>query len=329
MSTNILRPSTTFLSDENLPATMSAQARRSASLLAAQIEQYLSISQQPKPLQLVYSTQANWPCHASPASKQIDVGVLDSSFNPPQRAHFALAKSAKPDFPDESIKGKAHYDSLLLIFSVRNADKGTGTKKDASPVNRLEMMQEFAKDVEQETKANVAVAIVEEPLMFSKSTLIHDYIQTLQNPESLPVRLHWLVGFDTLQRFFQIKYYPSQDYFDTACKRFFEQERTTFVCARRGKDSLPNKKGEGKTEEEEENELLQSKEVKPWLDRGVIVMMDLHQKVQNVSSTAIREILHNEEERNSKLTSRLEEMTTPRVARYLVQESVYKGDEQG
>ena len=190
-------------------------------------------------------------------------------------------------------------------------------------------MQEFAKDVEQETKANVAVAIVEEPLMFSKSTLIHDYIQTLQNPESLPVQLHWLVGFDTLQRFFQIKYYPSQDYFDTACKRFFEQERTTFVCARRGKDSLPNKKGEGKTEEEEENELLQSKEVKPWLDRGVVVMMDLHQKVQNVSSTAIREILHNEKERNPTLTSRLEEMTTPRVARYLVQESVYKGDEQG
>lgn len=316
---------------------MSAPTRRSASLLT-QVEQYLSLSQQPKPLQLVYSTQPNWPYHASaPTSKQVDIGVLDSSFNPPQRAHFALARSAKPDFRDENIKGKAHYDSLLLIFSVRNADKGTGTERDALPVNRLEMMQEFAKDVEQETKANVAVAIVEEPLMFSKSTLIHDYIEGQQQqeqqeqqeqPRSPPVRLHWLVGFDTLQRFFQIKYYPSQDYFDKACKRFFEQERTTFVCARRGRDSLPNKQGEGKSEEEEENELLQSSDVKPWVSRGVIVMMDLQQQVQSVSSTAIREILYSEKERDSTLTRKLEEMTTPRVAQYLVKESVYKDKEQ-
>jgi nicotinamide-nucleotide adenylyltransferase len=304
---------------------MGVRSRRSASLLS-QVDQYLSLSQKPKPLQIVYSTHADWPYSSNSsqsATKQIDIGVLDSSFNPPQRAHFALAKSKKPNFPDEAIKGKDHYDSLLLIFSVRNADKGTGTKKDASPVNRLEMMQEFAKDIEGETQANVAVALVEEPLMFSKSTLIHDYIKKERQANSLPIRLHWLVGFDTLQRFFQIKYYPSQEYFDKACTTFFEEERTTFVCARRGKASLPNKQGESKSEEEEENELLQSEQVKPWLDRGIVVMMDLHEQVQSVSSTAIREILYSDEKRDE-LRSKLEEMTTPRVAGYLVQESVYK-----
>lgn len=309
---------------------MTASARRTASLLA-QVEHFFSLSQKPKPLQILYSTQPNWP-HSKTSSSchQIDIGILDSSFNPPHQAHFALAKSSKPRFSKEDEKSKESYDSLLLIFSIQNADKGRGTKKDASIIDRLEMMQEFAKDIEEETKLNVAVAIVEEPLMISKSTLIHQYIEQQEfsssSSTSIPsIRLHWLVGFDTLQRFFQVKYYPSPTFFHEACDNFFLKERTTFVCARRGMDSLPNKQSEETKDEEEERELLQSKEVKPWVDQGFIVMIDLEKNIRSVSSTAIRKQLLKQSE-GGIMPDKLQQMTTKRVAKYLLQASVYRNE---
>ena len=334
---------------------VSAAARQSArALLNAQIDAFTKSTKQPKPLNVIYSTQPDWPLRKkiSGSSKgkeekestssltQIDVGVLDSSFNPPQLAHYALARSKKPSFKDEQVVENAtreSYDALLLIFSIKNADKGMGTKKDASLLDRLLMMQEFAKDVEEETQANVAVAIVEEPLMIAKSTLIHEYFSSSSKEEPAAtaaiaappsLRLHWLVGFDTLQRFFQVKYYPSPDFFHQACDKFFNKERTTFVCARRGAESLPNRdqKSNAKSQQEEERELLESEEVKPWLDQGVVVMIDLDRSVHNVSSTAIRNVLAQEKSKVAQ-QSKLQQMTTKRVTEYLIQESVYEGEE--
>ncbi|UZJ55055.1 hypothetical protein CBS101457_004375 [Exobasidium rhododendri] len=312
---------------------MSSSGRRSGSLLA-QVEQFLAIPQNPKPLQIVYSTHSTWPylpAHQQAPSKQIDIGVLDSSFNPPHLAHAALAKIKKPHFAREERKD--YYDSLLLIFSIRNADKGMGTKKDASTVNRLEMMTEFAKDLEEQTSTNVAVAIVEEPLMIAKSTLIHQYIEgqhshipSTNSAPNLPNRLHWLVGFDTLQRFFQVKYYPSPDYFYQGCDKFFNEEHTTFVCARRGLDSLPNKAQGNKDEREEERELLESEDVKPWVKQGSVVMVDLDKSIQGISSTLLRKMIQEGEEDKDKLEIQLQKSTTRRVAKYLVQESVYEGE---
>jgi nicotinamide-nucleotide adenylyltransferase len=320
---------------------MATPGRRSASLLA-QVEQYVALPQKVKPLQVVYSTHPDWPQRPGQPvqhhAKQIDIGVLDSSFNPPHLAHAALAKAKKQQFADDygdsgvsnaKVQIKDHYDSLLLVFSVRNADKGTGTKKDASTVNRLEMMTEFAKDLEEQTSTNVAVAIVEEPLMIAKSTLIHDYLeeQRAQSParSRLPARLHWLVGFDTLQRFFQVKYYPSPDYFHRGCTKFFVEERTTFVCARRGLISLPNKAQDNHRDDEgEERALLESDLVKGWLDRGSIVMIDLDKSVQGVSSTLVRRTILQESQDKARLEEQLQGMTTKRVAKYLVQEPVYQ-----
>lgn len=291
--------------------------------ISAQIGSYLKLTANPKPLRLIYSSTPTWPfpeSKSSSSSHQIDIGVLDSSFNPPHRAHHALATSSKPSFADEgatAIKGKEQYDAILLLFSVRNADKGLGTNKDASPAQRIEMMQLMAQELESSNSMNVAVGIVEEPLMITKSTLIHNFIQQQQNTPS--VRLHWLVGFDTLERFFQVKYYPSPDYFAKACQTFFEDERTTFVCARRQMNKNTN------AAEQAEEELLNSKEVSPWKERGSVVMIDLPTSVQDVSSTAIRKAI---QEQGSKTDKEVEEnlgqMTTPSVASYLVREKLYK-----
>ena len=314
---------------------MGSPARRSGSLLA-QVEHYLSLSTHPKPLHLIYATHPTWPFRPvqQQGREQVDVGVLDSSFNPPQLAHSALARSAKPHFADEG-SSKTIYDSLLLIFSIRNADKGTGTSKDASTGDRLEMMKAFARDLEEQTASNVAVAIVEEPLMIAKSTLVHEYIERQRRTQQddaetavlPPVRLHWLVGLDTLERFFQVKYYPSPDFFHQACQHFFSRERTTFVCARRGLDSQPNRQGDGSLAESNEETLLESDHVKPWHERGCIAMMDLDEEVRSVSSTAVRRTIAEHGQRNgSLLEHKLRQLTTAQVAAYLVQESVYGSD---
>lgn len=297
-------------------------ATKRMSGLSKQVESYLRLKDKPKPLQLLYATSNCWPLRSPPSDieqdrPQIDIGVLDSSFNPPQAAHFALATGKKP-LTLHQQNPKQDYDAILLLFSVKNADKGTGTSKDASPEQRLHMMQLMAKDLEQEANSNVAVGMVEEPLMYSKSTLIHDYIR--EEGDKASIRLHWLVGFDTLQRFFQVKYYPSPDFFAEACQTFFRKERTTFVCARRGLESQPNKvtDASSRSQSEEEAELLQSELVKPWVDEGSVMMLDLDEDVQGVSSTAIRRQVSEPGRSQEQMTKALSRMTTPRVAEYLV-----------
>lgn len=136
-------------------ASSSAAARASTSAFGRHVESYLALSGKPKPLRLVYQTTPTWP-FVKQNSGQVDVGVLDSSFNPPTKAHYALASSSKPQLQDDGPK--KHYDALLLLFSVKNADKGMGTSKDASASQRLGMMQCLAHDLERDLGANVAVA---------------------------------------------------------------------------------------------------------------------------------------------------------------------------
>lgn len=304
--------------------------------ISAKISSYLTLSAQPKPLRLIYSSTPAWPFEESkiensppPPQQQIDIGVLDSSFNPPHKAHHALATSIKPAFLDEtkSIRAKEQYDAILLLFSVRNADKGLGSSKDATPSQRIEMMQLMAEELERERSMNVAVGIVEEPLMITKSTLIHDFIKEERKENHISgIRLHWLVGFDTLQRFFQIKYYPSPEYFVKACQAFFEQERTTFVCARRMiRNTNAEKEAEQQSWQKAEIELLESNEVRPWKERGSVVMIDLPSSVQDVSSTAIRKTVQEQGSQTDKeLEGRLSEMTSSMIASHLVQERLYR-----
>jgi hypothetical protein len=63
----------------------------------------------------------------------IPISILDSSFNPPTKAHKSLAFS--------QIKGKEHedYESHMLLLSVTNADKKL-KPGDATYAQRLEMM---------------------------------------------------------------------------------------------------------------------------------------------------------------------------------------------
>ncbi|PWN88057.1 hypothetical protein FA10DRAFT_268276 [Acaromyces ingoldii] len=301
----------------------------------------------PKPLQILYSTKPNWPgkdvsggggSGAATKPAGLDIAVLDSSFNPPTKAHAALALSSPvraaaidKGSSSSSAARKGAYDAHLLLFSVRNADKGTGKAGDASTVQRLEMMHLLAHDVEarlrdEDREASVAVALVEEPLMIAKSTLIHQYLGPAASAQT---SLHWVVGMDTLERFFQVKYYPSPRFFEDACGQFFEKERTRFVCARRGPESLPNsdKARAGGSSSDDEDKFLRSDPVARWLDCGSVAIIDLPAEAQGISSTAVRSLASALEEGKQAGTATEEELkrlTTPSIAKYLIDESVYQ-----
>jgi nicotinamide-nucleotide adenylyltransferase len=141
--------------------------------------------------------------------------ILDSSFNPPSIAHLALATSA--------VRSPAASDPrpyrLLLLFSTHNADKAPSP---ASFVQRIAMMTLFAEDLSRLLKESVAssaqlgdandpsnvsidIGLTKEPYYTDKSVAIAE-IDPDPYP-SKPNHVH-LVGYDTLIRFCNPKYYP-------------------------------------------------------------------------------------------------------------------------
>ncbi|SNX82741.1 uncharacterized protein MEPE_01447 [Melanopsichium pennsylvanicum] len=298
-------------------------------------------------VRLVYSTNPSWPFPScsSPITRNeptIDIAVLDSSFNPPSRAHLGLVLSRPTLVPN-----KLSYDAHLLLFSTQNADKGSGKPGDASVSRRVHMMKLMAMEVERTqtstgNAANVAVGLVDEPLIFAKSTLTWDLLkhqqqqqqQQQQQPNTNRLRLHWVVGFDTLYRVFQLKYYPSLDVFREQCRQFFQVEGTTFVCARRDPCSYSQlitlKEGQNAKDvaREEEERLLESDNVAPWVAKGCVGMLDIDDQQAKLSSTKIRELLKHQGMDDEVKEQRLKQLVPPSLVKYLIETKLYQVDSE-
>lgn len=200
----------------------------------------------------------------------------------------------------------------------------------------------MARDLEDKLRAsgvkeegvNVAVGVCEEPLMKDKSTLVHGWLAVQEQqqqqeagspaaPAAGPLaQLNWVVGFDTITRFFDLKYYPSPSAFSEACDRFFTQEGTTFVCARRGDPVSPE---DAVKREKEEREFTESDLVRPWVESGGVSVFDLPVGVRHVDSTGARGVLR---EHGGGKEGVIEELVkrgllSRRMAEFVVQEQVY------
>lgn len=130
--------------------------------------------------------------------------ILDSSFNPPSIAHLTLAKSV---LEQRYVAKSQPPHRLLLLFAVMNADKAPSA---ASFPHRLAMMTLFAQDLlsgitETTHQAmSVDVGITKAPYYTDKSAAIEaDGSEWYPNS---PRHVH-LIGFDTVTRFFNPKYY--------------------------------------------------------------------------------------------------------------------------
>ncbi|KAF1820261.1 Nucleotidylyl transferase [Dissoconium aciculare CBS 342.82] len=162
--------------------------------------------------------------------------ILDSSFNPPSNAHQNLALRSLSKSYISRFTGPHR---LLLLFAVLNADKG-GSSPAAFP-QRLTMMSLFAQDLlqtmlndrasseaeqnfEEYSPVPIDIGITKVPYYTDKSIAIASTRSQLDGNliyPDFPKHMH-LLGFDTLIRFFNPKYYPSFDPPLSALKDFFE-----------------------------------------------------------------------------------------------------------
>ncbi|CAG8545375.1 4858_t:CDS:1, partial [Paraglomus occultum] len=94
------------------------------------------------------------PQQAPPPFK---IAILDSSFNPPTKAHVqlllnSLTTSLYAPFTNEPVK--VEFDACLLLYSTKNADKVL-KEHDAGPVDRVLMMENVAEYLNEIAKGRV------------------------------------------------------------------------------------------------------------------------------------------------------------------------------
>lgn len=140
--------------------------------------------------------------------------VLDSSFNPPTRAHEALVHATVSHF------GPEFFDSCLLLYTTRNVDKVNATG--ASTEERLAMMDLVARKLANDQQLATAVAVTPHGKFVDKTTtLVHQW------PSCTP---YFVLGYDTVIRFLDPKYY-SPIPLNEALAPFFKHAQ--LVCADR------------------------------------------------------------------------------------------------
>ena len=141
--------------------------------------------------------------------------ILDSSFNPPTKAHLALAMSSLPQ-PQKS--------AVLLLLALQNADKAP---KPATFDQRLEMMDILARKIEDTLLATALIALTKHARFVDKAKDVAASFPSVEN-------FVWLVGYDTLIRILDNKYYS--DTLEESLGEFWERNR--FVCAIRGDETV-------------------------------------------------------------------------------------------
>lgn len=151
------------------------------------------------------------PPHPHPPPAPQVLYVLDSSFNPPTIAHLDIASSVLVENLDLPSR-------LLLLLATQNADKPS---RPASFEDRLVMMELFARDLLSHLKSTpttttgtptdqvnlpqIDIGVTKKPYFVDKAVEIDSagvYSQSLE-------QVH-LIGYDTLIRIFNTKYYPPE-----------------------------------------------------------------------------------------------------------------------
>lgn len=314
------------------------------------------------PLEIIWQSHDRWPLppssdstsHLQGQRKKLNISVLDSSFNPPTNAHLALANLPQPS---TSTSKPLPFDAHLLLFSNRNADKVAG-KGDASALQRLEMMRLLADGVR--TKAggsspsagvddrgqegseggNVAVACLAQPIFVAKSTLLLGRLSDLLSRTGIDTtskgepRLHFILGWDTLIRVFDPKYYDSSsDKMRGVMDHFFFVENSSILCARRPPSSNSNSSSASSLKDEEDKYLSQDF-IRPYVESGHINVVDLPPDVDpaTTSSTAARKAVREvwrrgdltEVGKRERTLEELRDLVPEEVARYVVDAGLYR-----
>ncbi|MFT5365307.1 MAG: nicotinate (nicotinamide) nucleotide adenylyltransferase [Candidatus Latescibacterota bacterium] len=184
--------------------------------------------------------------HRDRDSHSTQIGILDASFNPMTLAHQALIKTAK----DACI-----LDEMLLMLSATNVDKNPSG---ADLGQRLAMLVHYAQQ-----HNNLSVAICSHARFVDK-------IIALKPCYPANTQFFFIVGYDTLIRLFDPKYYEDMQ---SDLQTLFET--CHFIAANRGENDRHTL-----------DVFLQKEDVQPFANRIHPIL--LPQAVTDISSTKVR-----------------------------------------
>lgn len=163
-----------------------------------------------------WTASTQWPSSSiSTKATTCRLLILDSSFNPPTKAHANLLTKAFTSKPPH------YFDASLLLFSTTNADKQL---VGASVLQRAQMMELMAKQFTEEY--NIAVGFTFHAKFIDKAKAIQTWFK------SAPIELYFILGYDTMIRLFDPKYYAPLSVKE-ALAPFFNQH-CHIICADRG-----------------------------------------------------------------------------------------------
>lgn len=200
------------------------------------------------------------------------VAVLPSAFNPPTAAHAGLLELAAD---------LAGISSTAALLSTRNVDKGVFGASLADRIGMLLAARE----------ADPALAV-----LASNAARIADQAAALRQ-EWPGIGFDFVVGYDTLVRLFEPRYY---DDMDAALRGFFAEHRV--IAANRATVTT-----------EDVIAYLEQPQVRPYRDR--IVVLELDEARAALSSTAVR----NGEPHPI-------DPVIPPVARYIAERGLYRSE---
>ncbi|EMG46088.1 POF1 Nicotinamide mononucleotide adenylyltransferase [Candida maltosa Xu316] len=267
-----------------------------------------------KPLQEYLASKSDFSIIYNSSSSFINpntqrICVLDSSFNPPHLGHYALIEeSLTKNYDNIPIANKV----VLLLLSVKNADKVH--PKPEPFETRLELMYLMANDLAKKYPVNVSIGLTNHAKFVDKSLSILNYIKNTEAANHPDIKLTFLVGFDTLVRIFNPKYYLP-DKLSNSLEQFMKN--TDLFCLTRTDKAF--------TVDEQSQYVNNIKnggheEIPPHWSDNIYLLENLgneHDLIATISSSAIRkQIGEGNEDWKPEVLSEITE--------YIVQNNLYK-----
>lgn len=221
--------------------------------------------------------------------------ILDSSFNPPTIAHRALLQALTPP----------GYSKLLLL-STANADK---KPTPAAFPQRTEMMRLLSQSLQSSpsppsssSSFGAAIALIDRATFADKARCA---------PELKGAT--WIMGWDTLVRFFAPRYYPN-DSMGPVLRTFFLEDQAKVVFAPRPTNPT-QKNGEQEKEKTALLEFISSFLKEHGIPSSCVKEVAIDAELAEISSSAVRKARKESEE--------WRRMVTPEIADYIEHEGLY------
>ncbi|CAL3967417.1 unnamed protein product [Diplocarpon coronariae] len=248
------------------------------------------------------------------------VYILDSSYNPPTLAHARIILSALRASTLSSSPPR-----VLLLLAIQNADKAA---QPAAFAARLAMMQRFAGDVLGDVRSTFQSDGAAPPerdqvgIDIGLTTLPYfaDKYQYISPSEHYPLpeteQVH-LIGYDTLVRCLDTKYYPPQ-YTLGPLQPFLTKHRLR--VAYRADDQWGDETAQDKfLNEVGEGSKASVGGLKEWvIDKRIAMVEGREASREVISSTKAREASRNED------NTALSRLVTPGVHRLILDQRLYK-----